>query len=234
MAAHNFTLVTAFAKSEAAGYTSDPQKSGNWSTGITGKGELIGSNLGCSAPATIAYMAETDPGVVVTADWMKTLPETVYNGMARTRYWEPLRCDDLPSGLDLMCFDFGWDTDVGTSARLLQKLLGVTEDGSIGPATLRSLATLELPPLARSLTASDMLLLQQRLGVVRDGWVGPITLAAVAAQPRQRAAVISLALGNAQNAYYRGLSNFGTNGAGWLARTSRRLQAALAILGKPA
>jgi lysozyme family protein len=79
-----------------------------------------------------------------------------------------------------------------------------------------------------------MLLLQQRLGVVRDGWVGPITLAAVAAQPRQRAAVISLALGDAQNAYYRSLPNFGTNGAGWLARTSRRSQAALAILGKPA
>ncbi|WP_158805600.1 MULTISPECIES: glycosyl hydrolase 108 family protein [unclassified Acidisoma] len=234
MAAHNFTLATAFAKSEASGYNADPQKSGNWSTGVTGKGELIGSNLGCSAPATIAYMAETDPGVVVTADWMKTLPESVLNGMARSRYWEPLRCDDLPSGLDLMCFDFGWDTDVGTSARLLQKLLGVTEDGSIGSRTLRSLATLDLPTLARSLNASDMLLLQQRLGVVRDGWVGPITLAAVAAQPRQRAAVISLALGDAQNAYYRSLPNFGTSGVGWLARTSRRSQAALAILGKPA
>ena len=85
MAAHNFTLATAFAKSEASGYNADPQKSGNWSTGVTGKGELIGSNLGCSAPATIAYMAETDPGVVVTADWMKTLPESVLNGMARSR-----------------------------------------------------------------------------------------------------------------------------------------------------
>jgi hypothetical protein len=49
MAVHNFALVTAFAKSEAAGYSAEPQKSQNWSTGIAGKGELIGSNLGCSA-----------------------------------------------------------------------------------------------------------------------------------------------------------------------------------------
>jgi lysozyme family protein len=181
-----------------------------------------------------AYMAELDPGFVITADWMQALPEAAYSGMARSRYWEPLCCDDLPSGLDLMCFDFAWDTDVSASARLLQKLLAVTEDGTVGPDTLRRLATLDLLSLVHSLNEADLLLLQQRLGVVRDGWIGHMTRAAIAAQPRQRPAVISLALGNAQHAYYRGLHNPEAMGVGWLARTSRRLQAALAIVGKPA
>ena len=54
----------------------------------------------------------------------------------RTRYWNVLRCDDLPAGVDLVVFDFGVDTDPGRSAKMLQQVVGAAADGSIGDATI--------------------------------------------------------------------------------------------------
>ena len=55
------------------------------------------------------------------------------------RYWGKMKCDDLPSGLDLCVFDFGVNAGPGRAAKFLQKLLGVTQDGGIGPQTLGAL-----------------------------------------------------------------------------------------------
>ncbi|WP_084698299.1 glycoside hydrolase family 108 protein [Muricoccus aerilatus] len=54
----------------------------------------------------------------------------------RARYWIPMRCAELPPGVDLMVFDFGVNAGPGRSLRLLQGSVGVKADGSIGPITL--------------------------------------------------------------------------------------------------
>jgi lysozyme family protein len=54
----------------------------------------------------------------------------------RTRYWNVLRCDDLPNGVDLVVFDFAVDANAGRAARALQQVVGAEADGSIGDATL--------------------------------------------------------------------------------------------------
>jgi lysozyme family protein len=227
----SYAPTTAFTKLEEGGYSSDPEDSGNWSSGETGVGIFIGSNLGCGAPATIAYMAATQPGFVVTATWMQALPEAVYDGMAQTGYWNPLQGNALMAGLDLACFDFGWNTGIGSAAKRLQWLIGASQDGEIGPETLGLTQSCALAPIAKSLAKADAETLQGRLGVNVDGDVGPETLAALEAQPQARAAVLLLGLGEAQTAYYRGLSNFSTYGTGWLARTGRRVTAGLALAG---
>ena len=61
----------------------------------------------------------------------------------RRDYWNPVHGTDLPASLALLVFDSAVNQGAGTAARLLQKAVGVTEDGSIGPVTLR--ATLALP-----------------------------------------------------------------------------------------
>ncbi|MBV9954513.1 MAG: glycoside hydrolase family 108 protein, partial [Pseudolabrys sp.] len=50
----------------------------------------------------------------------------------RTKYWEALRCDELPAGLDYAVFDFGVNSGVARAAKTLQRILGVAEDGRIG------------------------------------------------------------------------------------------------------
>ena len=54
-------------------------------------------------------------------------------------YWNRLKCDDIPNGLDLCVFDFGVNAGTGRSAKYLQTLIGTVADGGIGPNTLRKL-----------------------------------------------------------------------------------------------
>src|SRR5262249_33220247 len=54
----------------------------------------------------------------------------------RTRYWNVLRCDDLPTGIDLVVFDCGVDAGPARSARMLQHVVGAAADGSVGDATI--------------------------------------------------------------------------------------------------
>jgi lysozyme family protein len=56
-------------------------------------------------------------------------------------YWGRMRCDDIPSGLDLCVFDFGVNAGTGRAAKYLQTMIGTTADGGIGPNTLKALAT---------------------------------------------------------------------------------------------
>ncbi len=51
-------------------------------------------------------------------------------------YWTPIRGDDLPQGIDLMVLDCAVNQGVSTAAKLLQGVVGVTQDGKIGPDTL--------------------------------------------------------------------------------------------------
>lgn len=55
-------------------------------------------------------------------------------------YWDKLKGDDLPSGLDLCVFDFGVNAGPGRAAKYLQNMIGTTPDGGIGPMTLEALA----------------------------------------------------------------------------------------------
>ena len=51
-------------------------------------------------------------------------------------YWDKMKGDDLPSGLDLCVFDFGVNAGPGRAAKFLQQMIGTTVDGGIGPNTL--------------------------------------------------------------------------------------------------
>jgi Glycosyl hydrolase 108 len=51
-------------------------------------------------------------------------------------YWNALRCDELPDGVDLVVFDFGVNAGVGRAAKTLQRSVGAGDDGVIGPVTI--------------------------------------------------------------------------------------------------
>src|SRR5262245_60459519 len=57
--------------------------------------------------------------------------KTIY----KTKYWDALCCNDLPSGVDYAVFDYGVNSGVNRAAKMLQRLVGVSEDGTIGPVT---------------------------------------------------------------------------------------------------
>ena len=59
----------------------------------------------------------------------------------RQEYWDKIRGDDLPEGLDMALFDFAVNSGVSRAAKYLQSLVGVAQDGVIGPKTILAAKT---------------------------------------------------------------------------------------------
>ena len=75
-------------------------------------------------------------GHTVSEHTMQNLKEEDVAPIYKKNYWDRLKCDQLPVGLDLCVFDFGVNAGTGRAAKYLQKLIGATKDGAIGPKTL--------------------------------------------------------------------------------------------------
>ena len=54
----------------------------------------------------------------------------------RAEYWNAVRGDDLPPGLDLVAFDAAVNSGPSRAAKWLQTAVGTNADGKIGPATI--------------------------------------------------------------------------------------------------
>lgn len=57
----------------------------------------------------------------------------------RRQYWDAVRADDLPAGLDYALFDAAVNSGPAQAAKWLQRTLGVAPDGQVGEATLAAL-----------------------------------------------------------------------------------------------
>ena len=67
-----------------------------------------------------------------------TISQADVAAIYRQEYWDSIRGDDLPSGVDFAVFDFAVNSGVSRAAKTLQSVVGVTQDGQIGPATLQA------------------------------------------------------------------------------------------------
>lgn len=71
---------------------------------------------------------------------VRLIADAELQAIYRNGYWDKVRGDDLPSGVDLAVFDFAVNSGVGRAARYLQRLVGVVDDGVIGAKTLQAIA----------------------------------------------------------------------------------------------
>jgi len=72
------------------------------------------------------------------ADMRALTPEMV-GPLYKKRYWDAVKGDDLPSGVDLCVFDAAVNAGVSRASKFLQQAVGVTADGQIGPKTLAAI-----------------------------------------------------------------------------------------------
>lgn len=61
----------------------------------------------------------------------------------RKNYWDKVRGDDLPSGVDWCAFDWAVNSGSKRPAKAIQKSVGAKQDGAIGPMTLQAVANEE-------------------------------------------------------------------------------------------
>ena len=57
----------------------------------------------------------------------------------KKNYWDKVKGDELPSGLDWAVFDFAVNAGVSRASKVLQGFLKTSVDGHIGPSTLRAI-----------------------------------------------------------------------------------------------
>jgi len=70
---------------------------------------------------------------------MKDLTREDVEPIYKKNYWDRVKGDQLPEGLDLCVFDFGVNAGTGRAAKYLQTMIGTVADGGIGPNTLKKL-----------------------------------------------------------------------------------------------
>lgn len=74
---------------------------------------------------------------------MRALTPAIVAPMYKKKYWDKVRGDDLPTGVDLAVFDFAVNSGPGRAAKMLQRVLGLPEDGAIGPKTLAAAVSVD-------------------------------------------------------------------------------------------
>jgi lysozyme family protein len=75
---------------------------------------------------------------VTEADMRALTPEMV-KPFYKKNYWDRIRGDELPSGVDYAAYDLAVNSGTGRAAKYLQRIAGVTEDGVIGAQSLKAI-----------------------------------------------------------------------------------------------
>ncbi|MBU70853.1 glycosyl hydrolase 108 family protein [Spongiibacter sp.] len=71
----------------------------------------------------------------------------------RREFWQICRCDELPSGIDIVLFDAAIPSGPGDAIRWLQRALGAKQDGLFGPKTLAAVQRARPETVIRDITA---------------------------------------------------------------------------------
>lgn len=79
----------------------------------------------------------------------------------REMYWDRIRGDDLPKGVDYAVFDFTVNSGPGRAIPAFQRAIGAVPDGLIGPVTLE--LSRKDPPLAIRRLCADRMSFLRRL-----------------------------------------------------------------------
>lgn len=73
-----------------------------------------------------------------TVEDVKRITDEQVATVYRRHYWDAVLGAELPDGVDYAVFDFAVNSGVSRAARYLQAVVGTTQDGVIGPATIRA------------------------------------------------------------------------------------------------
>lgn len=108
---------------------------------------------------TLKTLRDWRGGDVTPAD-VRALTREEAIEIYRALYWNAVRGEDLPPGVDLAVFDFAVNSGPRRAVRTLQRLLRVRVDGGVGPETLAACRKADREALIRDYCAARLEFLQ--------------------------------------------------------------------------
>lgn len=117
---------------ESAAHSLDTRDTGNW----VGK-TLVGSKYGVTAKALAAYRKV--PAASITRDMMAKLTEDEAIALGLAGYYRVLGIDLLPWDVVIAgVVDLAFNAGPSAAVKVLQRMIGVGDDGKAGPATRKA------------------------------------------------------------------------------------------------
>ena len=77
-------------------------------------------------------------GHEVDEQTMRGLTPGIVGPMYQSKYWDKVKGNELPAGVDYAVFDAAINSGPGRAAKWLQEVVGVVADGAIGPGTMQA------------------------------------------------------------------------------------------------
>lgn len=96
---------------------------------------------------------------------VRNITRTEAADIYRARYWDTVKGDQLPAGLDYVVFDGAVNSGPGRSVKWLQQALMQTMDGAIGPVTLAAASKADV-----SKTIADIKTIRMAFLRSHDDW----------------------------------------------------------------
>ena len=104
------------------------------------------TNLGVTKAAWEGYV-----GRPVNEEFMRALTPFIVKPFYKAMYWDKIKGDQLPNGVDYAAYDLAVNSGVGRAAKYLQEIAGVPADGIIGPKSLEAIKACNPKELADAL-----------------------------------------------------------------------------------
>jgi lysozyme family protein len=151
----NFEKSLALILKHEGGYVDNPKDPGG------------ATNLGCTKKVWEEWV-----GHEVTKDDIKALKVSDIAPLYKAKYWDAVKGDLLPAGVDYAVFDLAINSGPGRAAKTLQQVLNITADGQIGPATLSTLEAANPRDVATRVCEARLAFLQglPTYGTFGKGW----------------------------------------------------------------
>lgn len=118
------------------------------------------TNLGITRK-TLARWRKVTPWTDLPKSEVKGLTKAAVAPIYRAFYWDEINGDKLPAGLEYAVFDYAVNSGPGRAAMALQRLVGVADDGEIGPITLAAVAKRKPADLINALCDERMAFLMR-------------------------------------------------------------------------
>jgi len=145
------------------GFQADPRDPGN---------HLPDGRPGCTNLGVTQKAWEDYVGRQVTHDDMRALTREDVNPFYKKLYWDSIKADSLPRGVDYMVFDMGVNSGPGRAAMTLQACVGAKPDGAIGPATLAAVSNANVDDLIDKFSEARLEYMQslKNWEIYKGGW----------------------------------------------------------------
>lgn len=107
-----------------------------------------------------------------TKDDLRKITDAQVATVYRRFYWDAVHGAELPDGVDYAVFDFAVNSGPARAAKYLQAVVGVVEDGRIGPATLKAVRAKMHATIIHELCDKRMAFLQRlkTWPTFKNGW----------------------------------------------------------------